>query len=116
MENDPAWSKKVDKVWLWDDYPDKWQRQDLGTDLVFRDREGLIWAVQAKFYAEARRTTKSDLNSFLADTGRKEVDKRLWLQTTNKMEAKAEKTQTSKAGQSFALSTLIRLLVHATTR
>ncbi len=32
------------------------------------------------------------MNSFLADTGRKEVDKRLWLQTTNKMEAKADKT------------------------
>ena len=114
LENDPEWSKKVDKVWLWDDYPNKWQRQDLGTDLVFRDREGLIWAVQAKCYAEARRTTKGDLNSFLADTGRKEVDKRLWLQTTNKMEAKAQKTQTSKAGQSFALSTLISLLFPAT--
>ena len=32
------------------------------------------------------------MNSFLADTGRKEVDRRLWMQTTNKMEAKAEKT------------------------
>tara|TARA_B100000780_G_C20919411_1_gene366237 strand:- start:103 stop:696 length:594 start_codon:yes stop_codon:yes gene_type:complete len=32
------------------------------------------------------------MNSFLADTGRKEVDRRLWLQTTNKMEAKADKT------------------------
>ena len=48
LENDPEWSKKVDKVWLWDDYPNKWQRQDLGTDLVFRDREGPIWAVQSK--------------------------------------------------------------------
>jgi hypothetical protein len=46
LENDPEWSKKVDKVWLWDDYPNKWQRQDLGTDLVFRDNEGLIWAAQ----------------------------------------------------------------------
>ena len=35
LENDPEWSKTVDKVWLWDDYPNKWQRQDLGTDLVF---------------------------------------------------------------------------------
>ena len=50
LENDPEWSKTVDKVWLWDDYPNKWQRQDLGTDLVFRDNEGLIWAVQAKCY------------------------------------------------------------------
>ena len=36
LENDPEWSKTVDKVWLWDDYPNKWQRQDLGTDLVFQ--------------------------------------------------------------------------------
>jgi len=92
LENDPEWSKTVDKVWLWDDYPNKWQRQDLGTDLVFRDNDGLIWAVQAKCYGEHRTTTKGDMNSFLADTGRKEVDRRLWMQTTNKMEAKAEKT------------------------
>ena len=92
LENDPEWSAMIDKVWLWDDYPDKWQRQDLGTDLVFRDNEGLIWAVQAKCYSEHRTTSKGDLNSFLADTGRKEVNKRLWIQTTNKMEARAEKT------------------------
>jgi predicted helicase len=92
LKNDPEWSKKIDRVWLWNEYPNKWQRQDLGTDLVFRDNEGLIWAVQAKCYAEHRTTTKGDMNSFLADTGRKEVDRRLWMQTTNKMEAKADKT------------------------
>jgi len=92
LENDPEWSRAIDKVWLWDDYPNKWQRQDLGTDLVFRDKEGLIWAVQAKCYAEHRSTTKGDMNSFLADTGRPEVDRRLWLQTTNKIEAKALRT------------------------
>lgn len=92
LENDPEWAKTIDTVWLWEDYPNKWQRQDLGTDLVFRDNEGLIWAVQAKCYGEHRTTTKGDMNSFLADTGRKEVDRRLWMQTTNKMEAKADKT------------------------
>lgn len=92
LENDPEWCRIIDKVWLWDDYPNKWQRQDLGTDLVFRDNEGLIWAVQAKCYGKHRTTTKGDMNSFLADTGRKEVDRRLWMQTTNKMEAKADKT------------------------
>ena len=63
LENDPEWSRSIDKVWLWDDYPNKWQRQDLGTDLVFRDNEGLIWAVQAKCYGEHRTTTKGDMNS-----------------------------------------------------
>ena len=92
LENDPEWSKIVEKVWLWDDYPNKWQRQDLGTDLIFRDKDDLIWAVQAKCYSEHRSTTKGDMNSFLADTGRPEVDRRLWMQTTNKIEGKADKT------------------------
>ena len=42
--------------------------------------------------AQSDEAAQGDLNSFLADTGRKKVDKRLWMQTTNKMEAKAEKT------------------------
>ena len=89
LQNDPQWSAIVEEVWLWDEYPDKWQKQDLGTDLVFRDREGNTWAVQAKFFSEHRATTKSDLNSFFGDTGRKSVQKRLWLQTTNKMQHNA---------------------------
>ena len=92
LENDPEWSKIVHKVWLWADYPNKWQRQDLGTDLVFEDTDGRVWAVQAKCYAEHRTTTKGDMNSFLADSSREVVSRRLWLQTTNRMEQKAEKT------------------------
>ena len=51
LENDPEWSKKVDKVWLWDEYPNKWQRRDLETNPVFKDKDGLIGAVQAKCYS-----------------------------------------------------------------
>ena len=96
LENDPEWSKRINKIWLWDDYPNKWQRQDLGTDLVFEDKEGLIWAVQAKCYSEDRSTIKKHMDSFLADSGRKQVHKRLWIQTTNKMEVKAVKTLTGQ--------------------
>ena len=92
LQNDPQWSAMVDEVWLWDEYPNKWQNQDLGTDLVFKDKQGNTWAVQAKFYSEHRSTNKSDMNSFLADTARPSVDKRLWFQTTNKMDQKALKT------------------------
>ena len=24
LENDPVWKSEVDKVWMWDDYPDRW--------------------------------------------------------------------------------------------
>jgi superfamily II DNA or RNA helicase len=87
---DPEWAGVVDKVWLWEDYPDRWQGKDLGTDLVIRDNEGQIWAVQAKCYSQQRRTTKADLNSFLADAGRAQVNRLLWMQTTDNMEANAE--------------------------
>jgi predicted helicase len=79
LANDPEWSKTVDKVWLWDEYPNKWQRQDLGTDLVFSDNEGLIWALQAKCYSEHRTTTKGDMNSSLTDMERTGVEKGLWI-------------------------------------
>ena len=92
LEHDPQWARKVHKVWLWDEYPNKWQTQDLGTDLVFEDVEGKIWAVQAKCYAFDHATTKSDMNSFLADTSRKGVNRRLWLQTTDKIQHTALKT------------------------
>lgn len=89
LENDPVWSKRVQRVWRWEDYPEKWQRKDLGTDLVFHDTDGKVWAVQCKCYDEKYSTTKADVNSFLADTGRKQVSYRLWMQTTNKMASNA---------------------------
>ena len=67
FQNDPEWSKTVQTVLLWDDYPYKWQRQDLGTDLDFKDNEGQIWAVQAKCFSEHRTTNKGDMNSFSAE-------------------------------------------------
>ena len=35
LQNDPQWSRVVDEVWHFEDYPDKWQTTDLGTDPNF---------------------------------------------------------------------------------
>jgi predicted helicase len=50
LKNDPEWATQVDEIWLWDEYPQNWGR-DCGIDLVFKNRNGEIWAVQAKCYA-----------------------------------------------------------------
>ena len=92
LENDPTWSGIVDKVWLWDEYPKKWQRKDLGTDLVFEDKQGRIWAVQSKCFAESHSTTKDELNSFLADTSLRVVYRRLWMQSNSMMGKNARST------------------------
>ena len=52
LQNDPQWSRVVDEVWHFEEYPDKWQTTDLGTDLVFKDKQGEIWAVQVKCFDE----------------------------------------------------------------
>jgi predicted helicase len=44
LKNDPEWSTQVDQVWLWDEWPDRWGI-DKGIDLIFRHRNGEIWAV-----------------------------------------------------------------------
>lgn len=94
LQNEPQWSRVVDQVWHFEEYPDKWQTNDLGTDLVFKDKQGEIWAVQVKCFDEKYSTKKDDMNTFLADSGRKQVSRRLWLQSTNKIDARA--LQTSK--------------------
>jgi hypothetical protein len=34
LQADPAWSTQVERVWLWDEYPDRWG-VDCGVDLMW---------------------------------------------------------------------------------
>jgi len=82
--NDSEWSTQVSRCWLWDDYPDRWGR-DCGIDLVFKHQNGEIWAVQAKCYAPEYSITKSDVDTFLSESNRPGIDKRLLIATTDRV-------------------------------
>lgn len=82
LKNDPEWSTQVDHVWLWEEYPERWG-VDCGIDLVFRHRNGENWAVQAKCYASDYHITKHDVDKFLSESNRKDIDKRLLIATTD---------------------------------
>jgi superfamily II DNA or RNA helicase len=82
LQADPEWSTQVEKVWLWDEYPDRWGA-DCGVDLMFRHRNGDIWAVQAKCYAPEYQITKHDVDKFISESNRTGVDKRLLIATTD---------------------------------
>jgi superfamily II DNA or RNA helicase len=86
LTHDPEWKTQVAEVWLWDEYPDKWGNHiDLGTDLVFRDKNGDLWAVQAKCYAETTDIDMGHVDSFLSDSSRKSISKRLLITSTNRL-------------------------------
>ena len=88
LKNDPEWSTQVDTVWLWDEYPQRWG-PDCGIDLVFKHKNGETWAVQAKCYSSEYQITKHDVDKFLSESSRKEIDKRLLIATTDKLGANA---------------------------
>ena len=73
-----------------------WWDRDKGVDLVFRHKNGEMWAVQSKCYAETTRITKEDVDSFLTDSNRKIISKRLLMASTNALGRNAIETM---AGQ-----------------
>lgn len=89
LKNDPEWKTQVDEVWLWEEYPSNWGR-DCGIDLMFKHRNGEMWAVQAKCYAPTTSITKSDVDSFISESNRPTIDKRLLIATTDLIGANAK--------------------------
>jgi len=90
LENDPEWQTQVDKVWLWDKYPNRWGRDD-GIDLIFRHKNGETWAVQAKCYDQKYAVTKKDMDSFFSESSRPEIDRRLLMASTDNIGTKVKK-------------------------
>ncbi len=84
LENEPEWQAKIEKVWLWDDYPDKWGK-DRGIDLVCQFKDGTQWAVQAKCYHADYALKKADIDSFLSESNRQQITGRILIATTNQL-------------------------------
>ena len=80
--HDPYWKTQVDKVWLFNDWPDRWG-PDNGIDLIFKHKNGEMWAVQSKCYDEKYPVTRSDVNSFLTESNRAVINHRLLMASTN---------------------------------
>ena len=59
LTTDPEWSSKIKKIWLWDDYPQRWGK-DCGIDLVYEDEQGKHWAVQSKCVSPDRQISKAE--------------------------------------------------------
>ena len=91
METSPEYSHQFEKVWLWDDWPNKWS-QDKGIDLVakYKGRDKYC-AVQAKCYAAHNTVPYNEVTNFLADSSRTEIEDRILMMSTNKLNEKTSK-------------------------
>jgi superfamily II DNA or RNA helicase len=104
LENAPEYSGQLRRVWLWDEWPERWG-PDAGIDLVAETFTGEFWAVQAKAYNPAYRVKKEDVDSFLSESARPTFAYRLLIATTDLIGATARKTL---AGQEKPAGLLMR--------
>ncbi len=93
--NAPGYRERISKVWLWAEWPDAWG-PDVGIDLVAREHNGELWAIQAKLYHPAYAVRKSDIDSFLSESGRYDFAYRLLIATTDRLGPTARKTLDSQ--------------------
>ncbi|MDR2348255.1 MAG: DEAD/DEAH box helicase family protein, partial [Bifidobacteriaceae bacterium] len=91
LEVDASWSSRFAEVHMWADWPGRAGRPDHGIDLVAIERDsGEPVAVQCKFYAPDHYLTKPDIDSFLAESGKKPFVGRLVVSTTSRWNSAAE--------------------------
>jgi superfamily II DNA or RNA helicase len=105
LENVPEYVARLERVWLWADWPGRGGRIDAGIDLVAKERGGGLWAVQAKHYDPQYAIKKSDLDSFLSESSRRAFTYRLLIATTDHLGATARRTLD---GQEKPVGTLLR--------
>jgi superfamily II DNA or RNA helicase len=82
LRTDPEWSTKIQKIWLWDEYPDRWVK-DCGIDLVYVDQNGKHWAVQSKCVSPDREISKAEIDSFLSESNDSRIHGRLLIASTD---------------------------------
>jgi superfamily II DNA or RNA helicase len=91
LENHPIYRSLLDKVWLWNDWPDRWGR-DAGIDIIAETKNGRKWAIQCKAVSPEYSIKKSEIDSFLSESNREEIDYRLLIGTTNNIGSNAHQT------------------------
>ena len=90
---DAQWAGRFSNVFMWTDWPGRGGQADHGIDLVAIEREsGEPVAVQCKFYAPDHYLNKPDIDSFLAESGKRPFAGRLIVSTTDRWNKAAEDT------------------------
>ncbi len=81
---DPFYNKRFSEVYLWGEWAENqpgFDRVDRGIDLVAIERTGGICAIQCKCYAEDKRISKSDIDTFISESNRQPFTARIFVDT-----------------------------------
>jgi predicted helicase len=91
FRTDRTYQQQFTDVWRWIDWPGR-SGADIGVDLVARDADGGLIAIQCKCYAPNITLTKEEIDSFVALSGQKQWSRRIVVATTDLWSTNAEKS------------------------
>ncbi|MCG9129823.1 DEAD/DEAH box helicase family protein [Candidatus Poribacteria bacterium] len=81
---DPFYKRRFSDVYLWYEWAEirsEFDGNDLGIDLVAEEHDGGFCAIHCKCYAEDKRITKKDIDSFIAFSNQKPFTSRIFVDT-----------------------------------
>ncbi|PRY55734.1 DEAD/DEAH box helicase [Glycomyces artemisiae] len=92
FRTDPQWRQQFAEVWMWADSPlAEDNATDTGIDLVAREAESEEFcAIQCKFYEPDKMIRKADIDSFFTASGKKGINRRIIVSSTDKWGPNAE--------------------------
>ena len=108
LKNEPAYKQKFQDVWMLNEVPEEYHisKKDTGVDIVAKDYDGNLTAVQAKFYKG--KVGKAEIDSFVAEAGKNVYSAGIIVSSTDKWNknAKATLEDTTKPFSIIGLSQL----------
>ncbi|SCC06414.1 DEAD/DEAH box helicase [Weissella bombi] len=108
LKNEPTYKALYENVWLLSDVPDSYgiSKKDTGVDLVAKQKNGDLVAIQAKFYMH--KVGKNAINSFVAELGKNYYQRGLIISTVDEWNSNARETieQNEKGIEIIGLSDL----------
>ena len=96
LKNAAIYRGQFRKVWRWSEWPGRWGR-DCGIDLIAETHDGDLYAIQCKAVSQEHTVTKAEIDSFLSESNRREIDYRLLIATTDNIGANAMRTIENQA-------------------
>ena len=87
---DAVYANRFEKVWLWKQWPDK-DGADVGVDLVAKQHDGALCAIQCKCYADDGRLDMNSVARFLAKADSLKIKHKILVYTGDDMTRNTEK-------------------------
>ncbi len=91
LKLDPMYRQKFSDVWMWGEWEGNQGRNDVGIDIVAKERGGDGYcAIQCKFYEPDHYVQKVDIDSFFTASGKAPFTSRIIISTTDRWGVNAE--------------------------